>query len=281
MTKNQICIVIPIYKTAFDAFEYQSVKQCFKVLGDYSICFVAPNSLDTSWYSDTFSSENSIVRFDDFFFRNLTTYNKLMLNVQYYKAFETYKYMLVYQSDCYVFKDELLNWANKNYDYIGSIWFDGYHGNPNEGVKPWFAGNGGLSLRKISKMIEILTSTSPVLGIGGVIKSMPLLKDVSIGRFIWEWLQLPIKLLGHKNNSKYFAIKHTANEDVFFMKASIKYKKLKVPEVKEALLFGWDRSAAYLYSETKQLPFACHGWYRNEFPYEGNKDFWLKHIDIE
>ena len=30
--------------------------------------------------------------------------------------------MLIYQLDAYVFKDELLNWANKGYDYIGAPW---------------------------------------------------------------------------------------------------------------------------------------------------------------
>ena len=280
MTKNQICIVIPIYKTELSFYEQQSVMQCLKVLSDYVIYFIAPNKLDTSWYSENYSLVNSIIRFDDFFFRNLTTYNKLMLNVEFYESFLKHEYMLIYQPDCYVFSDQLLDWAKKDYDYIGSIWFENYHGNPKDGAKLWYAGNGGLSLRKISKMISILTSTKSTLGISGVIKNMPSLKDVTFGRYIKEWMQLPIKLFGYKNNTKYLAIKHGVNEDVFFMESNLKYNQLSVPEVKEALLFGWDRCAAYLYAETNQLPFACHGWYRDEFPYEGNKDFWLTKIKL-
>lgn len=280
VTKNQVCVAIPIYKISLDSYEQQSIKQCFKVLGEYDIYFLAPNSLDLKWYRDTLGFEFSIIRFEDFFFRNLTTYNKLMLNVQFYESFQQYEYMLIYQPDCYVFKDALLEWAQKDYDYIGAVWFDGYHGIPDEGARPWYAGNGGLSLRKIQKMISVLTSTKPAMGIRGVIGNMPLFNEVSFSRFVWEWFQLPIKLLGHKNNTKYFAVKHTKNEDVFFMEVNKTYGQLNVPEVNETLLFGWDRCASFLYKKIRQLPFACHGWYRSEFPYEGNKDFWMKHIDI-
>jgi len=49
MNKNEICVVIPIYKEILNSFEIQSVEQCVKVLSDYTIHFVCPNDLNISF----------------------------------------------------------------------------------------------------------------------------------------------------------------------------------------------------------------------------------------
>ncbi|MFT4800822.1 MAG: hypothetical protein ACI93N_000585 [Flavobacteriaceae bacterium] len=279
MDKNQICIVIPIYKKELNSFEIQSVKQCVKILSDYVICFVYPKGLNIKFYTTNFPKIKEYVCFDKKYFNSLAGYNKLMLNNNFYKAFKNYKYMLLYQTDCYVFRDELLAWVEKGYDYIGGVWFENFRGNPTNGAKVWFPGNGGLSLRKIKSIFNLLTSKTS-LGFKKLNEDKAILKiEKKFNFFKWN-LVLPFRLLGYKNNFNYLSKIYKANEDVFFMDACVKYKKLTSPSVEEAILFSWDRHPDYLFKEYKTLPFACHAWYRDEIPYEANKEFWLSKIAI-
>lgn len=77
---------------------------------------------------------------------NLTIkqYNLILINQNFYKCILT-EMMLIFQTDTMILKEnkELIN-NFLEYDYVGSPW---------ENVK--MVGNGGLSLRRKSKMIEI------------------------------------------------------------------------------------------------------------------------------
>lgn len=281
MNKKEICIVIPIYKESLDDFEIQSVEQCVKVLSDYTIHFVCPKRLNIDFYKAKFSGIINFTFFDNFYFEGVEGYNKLMLSVGFYKKFDKYKYMLVYQTDCYVFNDELLQWANKGYDYIGGIWFEGFVGEPYLGSELWQAGNGGFSLRKIKSIRRILTSKKPIKNMQQLIMEKKKLYKNGKINFLKEFFWLPSNILGYQNNFNYQAKLNSKNEDVFFMEAYLKYNGLRVPNIEGALLFSWDRCPAFLYEKLNQFPFGCHAWFKEDFPYEENKEFWSKHIKLK
>lgn len=279
MNKGQICIVIPIYKETLNEYEVISVKQCINILSDYQIHFICPQGLNLEFYKLNFPQITEFRFFDLKYFKDLFAYNMLMLSPSFYKTFLDFEYMLLYQTDCYVFKDELLNWASKGYDYIGGIWFENFKGNPNTGAKMWFPGNGGLSLRNIPNISKILNSKAS-LGFKGLQREKKLLKEHHKYNF-FKWIfRLPLRLLGYKNNFNYLSKINKINEDVFFMEASLRFNKLVSPTVEEAISFSWDRYPEYLYNLHGKLPFACHAWYREDKPYETNKKFWLSKISI-
>lgn len=279
MIKDKICIVIPIFKTELDQFEVISVNRCINILSDYKIHFIGPEGLKLEFYKTNFPQVSEYRLFNPKYFKSIFGYNMLMLSPHFYNTFINFEFMLVYQTDCYVFEDKLLEWAKKDYDFIGGIWFENYRGNPDEGNKIWFPGNGGLSLRKITSLYNLLISKKS-LGYKKLKDEKRYLKES--GKFnFFKWnLRLPLRLLGYKNNFNYLSKTYKENEDVFFMEASVKYQKLRYPRVEEAISFSWDRHPEYLYKKNNELPFACHAWYRNEEPYETNRDFWLKNIDL-
>ncbi|MDV7187440.1 DUF5672 family protein [Lutibacter sp. TH_r2] len=278
MIKKEICIVIPIYKETLNKFEIISILQCIKVLSNYNIHFVCSKKLNIKFYKSKFKEITNYTFFEEEYFANIEGYNSLMLSANFYKTFENYSYMLLYQTDCYVIKDELLAWANKGYDYIGGVWFENYRGNPNLGAKEWFPGNGGLSLRNIKTVIKLVSSKAPLKNMKQLNEEKNKLKNKANFN-IYKWFfSFPFRLMGYKNNLNYLAQNYKANEDVFFMQASLIYKKIKTPNVNQAILFSWDRHPAFLYNKYKKLPFACHAWYRSEIPYEGNKEFWMSVI---
>jgi len=282
MHKSEVCVVIPIYKEILNEFEVQSVLQCIKVLSDYSIHFVCPKGLDIGFYNENFSEIVNFTYFEKKYFEDLSGYNRLMLSIGFYKAFDKYQYMLVYQTDCYVFRDELLDWVNKGYDYIGGIWFDDYHGNPDLGAKLWYPGNGGFSLRKISKISKILSSSSYPLK---SLKQLSLENKTNLALNKEIYLKRIIKTLfdfiSRTNSLKYYVSNTKENEDILFMELSLKYKKLTVPPVSESIGFSWDRLPLFLFNKLGHLPFGCHAWYREDHCYDGNKEFWLKYITAE
>ncbi|ASW75057.1 hypothetical protein IQ37_00325 [Chryseobacterium piperi] len=255
-------IVIPIYKVRLTEYEITSLKQCFKILGKHPIKFVAPNNLDLSVYNNVLEKPIEVEYFNSHFFKNISGYNQLMLSKEFYERFSHYNYMLVYQLDCYVFRDELDFWCLKGYDYIGAPWLDYrfYSMRKTEKLKflikrlannkvlgkkyvnkdtlVYNVGNGGFSLRKISKFLETLRFTSK-----------DIIEDFS------------------KSNEP----SEIKNEDIFW---SFEAKNIKKPNYKIAAKFSLEQHPFLgMRLNSNQLPFGCHAW-------DKKYSFWKDYIDL-
>ncbi|MCL4639448.1 MULTISPECIES: DUF5672 family protein [Olivibacter] len=218
----KIAVVIPIYKELADPDEKYAFWQCVEVLGSYPIILAAPHSLNTTYYENLADKPVTIQRFDDSFFKSVTGYSKLLTGKYFYEAFQAYDYILIYQLDAWVFRDELSAWAEKGYDYVGAPWLE-----PppiTSGKKPIInlskrlvnkVGNGGLSLRKIKSHIK------------------------------WSfWATWMFRLL-------------PKNEDMIWT-LFVPFKK---PKAREALSFAFERKPRQSYELTgHHLPFGCHAW---------------------
>ena len=166
---KKCAIAIPIWKRAINGFELNSLIQCRCVLGqnaDYDILFFGPDGVHEKYYRgiwETFKADESefteIIRFPDRCFESRLSYSHLLTCKEFYSRFsDKYENILIYQLDAWVFKDELSEWCDSDYDYIGAPWChlcrigkkDGC-----DGMKS-FVGNGGLSLRKVRTMVEKL-----------------------------------------------------------------------------------------------------------------------------
>ena len=152
--ENKDCvIVIPVYK-AIDKLkddEILSIKQGIKILeNNYHICLVGPATLNYDDYNKLFNFKFDILKCNNEFFKNLSTYSYLCESYEFYKAFEDYQYMLIYQPDGWIFENRLNDFIKLDYDYIGSPWKAGEFGSKEESV-----GNGGVSLRKNKVFIDI------------------------------------------------------------------------------------------------------------------------------
>jgi hypothetical protein len=249
MTKQMVKIVIPIYKTTLLNFEIQSLNQCVKILGDHSIVFVHPKSLDVSTIN--FDGRISSEKFPDHYFKNVFGYNRLMLTDSFYERFTHSKYILIYQLDAYVFRDELLYWCSKDYDYIGAPWI----ATPNKGFKKLLSlfdskkkkarseifykvGNGGFSLRKVSSHIANANKLKSVI----------------------------------EQNLKRSEDDFRIMEDVFWSSVPKFDPSFLIPDYKEGLQFAFDRKPELaLKLNNNKLPFGCHGFEKPKV-----KRFWSR-----
>lgn len=257
-------VVIPIHKKTPSADEQSSLRQCVSVLRGHPLCIVCPQGLDLAEYVKIFSglrATYSVERFPQHFFDGINGYNLLMLDKAFYKRFANYEYILIYQLDAWVFRDELDYWCKQGYDYIGAPWIV-----KNEHGEMLFdgVGNGGFSLRRIQHFIDVLSHKGPVRN-GSKLNLKPTLKN-KIYRFLYS--------LGYQNTISYLKKDDTLYEDIF-LSIFLSDTKLKaiIPDPMTASLFAYEKEPSYLYSINKKLPFGCHAWRKYEY-----ESFWAKHI---
>ena len=146
---KDIAIVTVGYKESLTDDEIISFERCLRVFNKRDIFMITPDNIDLYGYEYVINNANkpvTFLKFDANWFKSVNTYSKLLVQKSFYELFLDYKYILIYQLDCYAFKDNLDYFINLDYDYYGAAW-------------TWSnvykcVGNGGLSLRKISAFIE-------------------------------------------------------------------------------------------------------------------------------
>lgn len=245
---NTIAIAIPVFRTKPEWFEEISIKQAIKILNHYDHMLVVPAGLDVSVAKSWFAAAGksvSVVEFDQAYFQHPQSYNRLMLMEDFYRKFPNYDYVLIHQTDAYVFRDDLDYWTSMGYDYVGAPWINWIHSSYQAKRLSWptriqwrlgrrrfdAVGNGGFSLRRVSKMLALLSS------------------------------------LQHE------AATYHLNEDFFF---AFEVKRLgydiQIPGVQESLAFAFDENPETAFEMSgKKWPMACHAWPRY-------KSFWQQFI---
>ena len=244
MSRERVKVVVPIYSKSLPERERKSLQQTVKMLGRYPIILLAPEGLDIAAITSEFPT-CEVMRVTDEWLgskNGIAGYNRMCLSREFYEMFADCDYMLICQTDGWIFRDELEEWCNKGYDYVGAPWPKRKKYN-NPIIKCFLkvskalfsspthllrqdgfdkVGNGGLSLRKIDSFIEACDRYATIID----------------------------HFKSHQG-TRY-------NEDWFW---AIIPKEFHYPTVREALRFSWDVKPELCYEMAGgKLPFGCHGW---------------------
>lgn len=218
-------IVIPLYKAEPTRLELASFEQCLKVLGHYTIFIVSYHNLDMSCYeqiANKYGKALKMVYFNYKFFSSIRGYNKLLLTSQFYESFSDYDYILIYQLDAWVFRDELQIWCDKGYDYIGAPLFEIVLNEEGETILSktmTSVGNGGFSLRRVAYCLKLLNKFKyqPLLKPNHIwTNSLHKYSRFKIFRLILVVGETLLKSCGWRNNISYYSSSGRLNEDVYF-----------------------------------------------------------------
>ncbi len=252
---KEVIIIIPLHTNRIRPEEMQSLARCMEVLGHYPVCIVKPENTDMSSLSEAYPGLH-FESFADDYFTNIQAYNSLMLSKEFYERFADFHYMLIYQTDAWVFGDELAHWISQSYDYAGAPWI----------VKPKHqrcyyrfysllmarvfgitlkssklggkSGNGGFSLRRIPAFIQACSSKKDLI-------ALYLQKSASSDLY---------------------------HEDVFW---ATENPEFSYPDYNQALRFAWDQHPEIAVLQTdRRLPFGCHGWFKTP----ELRQFWKQYI---
>ena len=270
-------VAIPVYKPfdRLEAYEIASFRRACAVLGGHAIALFGPDNLNVDAYlgeAERHTLRPSYERFESSFFSDINGYSALMLSRSFYERFQAHTHMLVYQLDSYVFKDQLVEWCERGYDYVGAPWIEDKSGLQTEGELTGI-GNGGFSLRNVNKAIEVLTTRSPQKSFGAI------RTEYSGYSTLERTLRYPIIALraatGWRNNGHFYATAFTGNEDAFWgeLLPASRYE-FRLPPAELAISFSFEVAPAQLYRMNgNTLPFGCHAFARYD------PGFWREFID--
>ncbi len=175
--------------------------------------------------------------------------------------------MLIYQTDAFVFKDELEYWCNKGFDYIGAPWFENYT-NASSKSQITGTGNGGFSLRNIKKSLAIVVELKERSKLHYLLQRTNILSERQSAFLTRLRYGMP------RNIGSSFIIGQVhINEDRFWGQMIPQMFDYKVASVEESIKFSFEANPSLLYKmNNEELPFGCHAWERYE------PEFWEKFI---
>ncbi len=261
---SKLCgVIIPFYEKRLSKKQLKIIDHNTNMLKQWPIYFVVPHS--NKDYAKNLSSNEINIKvksFDDYYFESISGYNKLLTNIEFYKQFENYKYILICQLEVITFRDEIKKWCGDNYSYVGAPWVKEDQAFRSEKPKLFGVGNGGFSLRKIQDCIRILKFKKNRSFFMGYILSLA--KTNNYQDFFKQMIKY---LFFSKANGEKFWTK--INEDFFWgLGANYTDTLFKVPSNYEALKFGFEVMPSYFYKmNNNNLPFGCHAFekYESEF----------------
>jgi hypothetical protein len=249
-----VCVAIPIYKVTPNKIESESFKQVLKILKNYTIKIFTYENLNLKHYIDIakeLKKEIEVEYFNKSYFNDVNGYNRLMLSKLFYQRFSTYKFILIYQLDAWIFSDQLEYWCKNNLDYVAAPHINEVNTNT-------------VFLRFYKKKLF------PLLNIIGFNLNI---KRIENGGFSLRKTKSFIRLLTFFNKK---SNKWNLNEDTFFFyHFNLLFFIFKLPTEKQALNFSFELSPEIAYKlNNEKLPFGCHAFQRY------NSNFWKKFIHI-
>ncbi|HTE34782.1 MAG TPA: DUF5672 family protein [Chryseolinea sp.] len=249
MHKMLATVVIPIHLEEPSDLEKISLQQTFKALKRYPIIFIAKKGLNTKWYQQFCIDKNFEFIVKHFKWDGFYEHGELMTNPDFYKPFLGYEYMLICHLDAFVFRDDLEQYCQSGYDFIGSHIYSPDWDDAHKGVtqllgftRPDYYANGGFSIRKIESFYRITS------------KFRMLIK-------LFHWIR--------KIQKKSFF------DDIFIalyfpnLSSSFKIAPKEISQKFGAAYEKWDeKKLPFTNQNCSTLPFGVHGWI------QWNPEFW-------
>lgn len=262
MKNSHQVVVVPVHSESPSAYELISFAQCFSVLKYRDIVVIAPEGLNLSEYNKCIPEFNT--RFIDRRWQSsVLNYNKLKLSRYFYRLFKDYEFLLTYELDAFVFRDELDEWCEMPYDYIGAPWFIGY----DQPTKEFLGvGNSGFSLRRIEAVVKLLDQMYDSGKSFQAQKQNTIKIKAKLGLF-------KLLSLGREN----YSIQRFTSlyEDQFLCGVAAKINtEFRIAPINDAMRFSFETNPEFLFeANDRQLPMGCHAWWRY------NLAFWKPHIE--
>lgn len=266
---QHVVIIVPVYKSIGNLSEMEvcSLRQLKAVLGHYPVCIVAAENFAVDDYVQYFNCSNIFTeKFKEYFFKDISSYNRLCLSRSFYERFLPFNYMLIYQLDAYVFRDDLAYWIKQGYDFIGAPFYQNCRGVFDEIL--WQVGNGGFSLRSVKKSYKLVSAIHFYRNL--LRASRKLRCENFITKLLKKTGIIDLSLIHSIVLNRY-------NEDVVHgVHAKEIIKDFRVAPVQTAWRFSFEGNPSHLYQlNHNQLPFGCHGWDKYE------PEFWEHFINVK
>ena len=114
---KRVKVVIPVYSERLSENEWLSLEHNTEVLKRHPIVLLLPRSLSIEAVARRFPTvcNHEIIRVSDGYLgkAGILGYNRMMLSAEFYDLFVDCEYILICQTDAWVFRDELEQWCDE------------------------------------------------------------------------------------------------------------------------------------------------------------------------
>jgi Protein of unknown function (DUF5672) len=268
-------IVVPLSTRAeLSPDEQVSMRHLMRFLGsdNYDRYLIAPKGLPVHF--DGFR----VKYFSTKFFGSAAAFNRLAYTPAFYEAFTDYRFVFIYHLDSLVFSDQLKDWCERDFDYIGPPWI---RCNDSPWVKKPRVGNGGFTLMKVESVLKVLYNryrAEPLRywedRFAGLLKTMQAVLRRP-RRLAPNWLRGPITQPFRKSLQRMDDVEvYGRANDVFWSFRAVKYlPDFKIPGWRTGLRFAFEAAPRHCFElNGSKLPFGCHAWTRYD------RSFWEPHL---
>lgn len=216
---HTLAIVIPIYKSFLDISERISLTSLFKNIShpiseNISIFIMTYEGVCLDSIYDIvkiYDVDLKVQYFPKQYFKSTASYSRLLKSYEFYRQFMEYEYMLIFQTDVYMVRDNINHFLDLGYDYIGAP----VVADDSDWRNVPVVGNGGCSLRHVSTFMDM---TNPD------------------GEFMKKYSSVL-----EKDNNSGGGI-YTDFEDIYFCQLVYKYYDFAKARLKDAMNFAFDRN---------------------------------------
>lgn len=214
------------------------------------------------------------------YFGSMRAHSRLLYLPAFWKAFEDYKYVLVYHLDALVFADQLLQWCQTDFDYIGAPFLCCAD---TPWVKEPHVGNGGFALMKVEAVLKVLYAryrAEPVKYWEDRCADLLILIQKILRRprrLVPAPFRGPMTLPLRRQVQKIDQVQvNLQNNDMFWSEDAVKYvPDFKIPDWRTGLRFAFEAAPRYSFAlNGHELPFGCHAWPKYD------RTFWESHLLI-
>lgn len=165
---KSVVVLIPTHLAELSTYEREFFENNLEKLAGFDVEVIIPASLDKTWwvqYQEQFEQDFLIREVPDSYFGGSRQVNRMGLDPDFYRAFQSYEWMLICHLDAWLCGGDLNGWLGSEFDFIGAPLF--LPGGEHDFRRLMFpiGANGGLSLRRISSMIEVLEDFVPSLNL--------------------------------------------------------------------------------------------------------------------
>jgi hypothetical protein len=257
-----LVVVVIVHRPDPSPAEQASLQQLRLVLGQRPILLLHPCGMTLETYR-RLAPEIGFQAVDPRHLASYQAFARFKHSLPLYWSLRRYRFILFYELDAWIFRDDLDQWIASGYDNIGAPWFEGWYPAPGEPLRLQGAGNGGFCLRRTSACLRVLLSFAYLEPLREVIPRRLNLPRTGKPAWLRSCLNL-ISALAHlswANNTFFLFDNWNGPEDLFWSQLvprAHRWFRNAPPEV--AARFSFEVHPDRLYALTGQLPTGCHKW---------------------
>lgn len=167
--KELVTVVIPIFTSQLSETETKSLERCLDILGQFPIIFITGDDTSLDLFTENYSSVASY-RFENEYFENRSTFQKLLIRDDFYDRFDWSEFLLIHELNTFILKNELRYWCKQGFDFVQpcpdsvtSNWKDLFMSKKLGTTATEQLSNNGLSLRRVVPMRKAIKNNKRLL----------------------------------------------------------------------------------------------------------------------